>query len=214
MCNAQPLLPTGIACVRMANVLHTARPLVLVLCGGIATAKSLLGHAMERSLGFTVHNDFNQIRREMFGLWPFEAAPRHLRAEMFSGETIGRVYDQMLVRAAQDVEEDGISILDGVYNRAHRIAVWDWALQRQVKPFFIECQCDADVVQARIAARRSSERTTSDADWKTALEIAEHYSSTAEDLKIPPRHRKIIDTNRGLDAVFHDIADAITAFSR
>ncbi|MGH3341991.1 MAG: AAA family ATPase [Carbonactinosporaceae bacterium] len=145
----------------------------LILIGGLpATGKSTLAGGLADALGATLVSS-DRVRKELTGLDPTTPAPAAYQHGIYTPASSDRVYAAMLGRAKNLLGMGETVILDASWtdatHRAHAAA-----LAEETRSDLIQLRCEAPhtIAHQRIAQRRSTRGTVSDADTAIATRMA------------------------------------------
>lgn len=153
-----------------------ARPTLVVVSGLMGTGKSTLARSLSAELEIEMIRT-DEVRNELF---PIVGGNDAFGRGKYSPEARGRVYDEVLRRAAERLSSGVSVILDGTYTRA---ADRELALQRGrelgADVLSVQCVCPREVAIERIQTRlRQAEPDASEAqpemydrqaaDWETS----------------------------------------------
>ncbi|MDH6194014.1 aminoglycoside phosphotransferase family enzyme/predicted kinase [Mycobacterium frederiksbergense] len=165
---------------------------LIIVGGGPGTGKSTVSHALTQQLGAVVVST-DDVRRKMRDTHAIEGEPGALNAGLYAPQNVAVVYDEVLVRAREQLANGVSVILDGTWRDPHqRQRAHQLAADAHTPIVEFTCSVSLDGAASRIRSRSS---TTSDATPEIAAALAEH------DRDWPSGHN--IDTSRPL-------ADSVT----
>ena len=183
----------------MAEVAATRK--VLVFFGMIATGKSYLAAAWARHHGCAYYNS-DRIRKELAGLVPEsrQAAAVAVDQGIYSREFSRRTYDQLLILAERDLDENSGAcvVLDGSYQaRCERQRVQE-SLAIKAGVLFVHCICSEEMMRERMEQRQHDPQAVSDGRWEVYLQQKARFEMPSE---LRPEQLLTIDTNQTLDTL-------------
>ena len=174
---------------------------VLVFFGMIATGKSYLAAAWARHHGCAYYNS-DRIRKELAGLVPEsrQAAAVAVDQGIYSREFSRRTYDQLLILAERDLDENSGAcvVLDGSYQaRCERQRVQE-SLAIKAGVLFVHCICSEEMMRERMEQRQHDPQAVSDGRWEVYLQQKARFEMPSE---LRPEQLLTIDTNQTLDTL-------------
>jgi aminoglycoside phosphotransferase family enzyme/predicted kinase len=174
-------------------------PLVLVVCGGSATGKTVLAQAIRGVSGWA-HLSSDVVRKELAGLEPRQRAP----AEQYSDEISLRTYRELGARAAGLAGRG--AVVDATFrSRAHRAA---FAETFRAEASFVECVVPASVVAERAARREADPERVSDATPTIAAEQVSHFDPLDE---VPAARHLLLRTDLQVHRLVETLEAALDA---
>jgi aminoglycoside phosphotransferase family enzyme/predicted kinase len=149
----------------------------MVLVGGApGTGKSTLARALGDATGWAVLRS-DEIRKDLAGLSRTPADPGPFGAGLYAPEVSGRVYAEMLDRAAGHLALGESVVLDASWSAAgRRAAARRVASECDAEAIEIRCRLASAIANARIQSRRAAGEGSSDA----TPEIAERLAASAD----------------------------------
>jgi predicted kinase len=170
---------------------HEPRALV-ILQGHTASGKSSLARALRDGDPAHVCTLHSAIVRKELGLCAPGQFRFDLRDPRFTRDVSGRVYAELLARAAQQLESHEIVVLDAAYNfYAQRLPVYALAGSRGLRVIGVRCDCpDPEQVRARLESRKADpadpfNEATDYETYKSTIELAEDIRGDRERLPRP-----------------------------
>ena len=171
-------------------------PLVLVICGGAATGKTVLAQAICELSGLA-HLSSDIVRKELAGLEPGRRAPSELYTEADSVRT----YRELGTRAAGAT---GGAVVDATFRRrSHRAAFSETFGDASL---FVECRAPRSVVEQRARSRESDPARVSDATAGIAAAQATEFEPLDE---VPATRHLLMRTDRPLAQIVLDLETAL-----
>ena len=185
---------------RLARLAHRlawrARgPLVLVICGGAATGKTVLAQAICELTGLA-HLSSDIVRKELAGMEPLERAPAELYTEADSVHT----YSELGARASGV----GGAVVDATFRRRSHRAAFSEAFGGAA--LFVECRAPRSVVEQRARSRETDPARVSDATAGIAAAQATEFEPLDE---VPAARHLLMRTDRPLDQIVLDLETAL-----
>jgi aminoglycoside phosphotransferase family enzyme/predicted kinase len=168
---------------------------VLVICGGAATGKTVLAQAICELSGLP-HLSSDIVRKELAGLEPGERAP----AELYTEEDSVRTYRELGTRAAAARG----AVVDATFRRRSHRAAFSEAFGGTA--LFVECRAPANVVAQRARSREHNPGRVSDATEAIAAAQATEFEPLDE---VPAARHLLIRTDRPLDRIVLDLEAAL-----
>jgi aminoglycoside phosphotransferase family enzyme/predicted kinase len=170
-------------------------PLVLVICGGAATGKTVLAQAI-CDLSGLAHLSSDIVRKELAGLEPGERAP----AEVYAEEESVHTYSELGARAS------GLrgAVVDATFRRRSHRAAFSEAFGGAA--FFVECRAPTSVVEERARSRENDASRVSDATAGIAVAQATEFEPLDE---VPAARHLLMRTDRPLDQIVLDLETAL-----
>jgi predicted kinase len=179
------------------------RPLVLVICGGAATGKSLIAARLAPVAGLQVLSS-DMVRKELAGLAPGERAPPGEYSEQASLAT----YRELGARAAAALAAGG-AIVDATFRRrAHRDAFRAGLGRGITEPLYAECRAPAAVVAERARGREGEPGRVSDATAEIAARQAAEFEPLDE---VEADRHVLVRTDRPAEDAVDEIVAALDA---
>ena len=171
-------------------------PLVLVICGGAATGKTVLAQAICELSGLA-HLSSDIVRKELAGLEPGRAGT--LRA-------LHRSRQRAHVPGARSAcgRRHGGAVVDATFRRrSHRAAFSETFGDASL---FVECRAPRSVVEQRARSRETDPARVSDATAGIAAAQATEFEPLDE---VPAARHLLMRTDRPLDQIVLDLETAL-----
>lgn len=186
------------------------RPLLVCVCGIIASGKSTTAAAIAETLGAPVI-EADRTRKQMLGLEPRTRVHERAWAGAYDRAFTERVYAEVLRRADVVLASGRPVIVDASFrSAAERAHARDLARRRGVPVRFVECVVHPDVARSRLRAR---ERQESVSDGR--LDIFDAFVARFEPLReISEAERVVVDTTAGPERTAAVLRAAIPAWPR
>jgi uncharacterized protein len=180
------------------DLMRESRPALVAICGLSGSGKSTVARRLEARLGFRwLRSD--EIRKRLAGVAPGESLANDYAAGAYSAEFTAKTYAAMFVEAAAHLHNGAGVILDATFAapacRAEALAL---AAHAQIPVLFVECVASHDEIVRRLTQRARRPHEVSDAGVATYLRQRGEFVALSE---VPPLHRLVADTERGLEAV-------------
>jgi aminoglycoside phosphotransferase family enzyme/predicted kinase len=171
-----------------------ARKPCLILVGGLpGSGKSTLAQGLAARIGADVVRS-DVVRKELAGLSPDSQARAEFGEGIYSPEWSERTYAECRRRTDASLFEGKRVVVDSSFGKeSHRRAFLELARRLAVPAVFFVCQADAEVIRARLAARKGD---ASDADWSVYVAAANRWEPPTDATAI-----HILDTGGAKDAV-------------
>jgi predicted kinase len=171
------------------------RPTLWVVCGMPASGKSTIAAELANILGVKVLRS-DVIRKELFGLQPYEQMNVPFEKGIYSKGASSLTYGKLLLLAQEEIEKGCSVILDATYgSRHHRSEVLRLAKDMDTNLMFVHCICPEAVIKERLI-RREATSSVSDA----RLRHFEEFKARFEPLNEVRDEMHIrVDTERPLE---------------
>jgi predicted kinase len=176
----------------MQSELEPQTGVLVLLQGHTASGKSSLARALRDGDPAHVCALHRALVRKELGLCAQGQYRFDLRDSRFTREVSGRVYAELLARAAQQLATYEVVVLDAAYNfYEQRMPVYTLAGNRGLRVVGIRCDCpDAERVRARLESRKldPADPFNEAADYETyrsTMELAEDIRGDRERLPRP-----------------------------
>jgi predicted kinase len=136
------------------------KPLLLVVRGTSGTGKSTLAAAISQAWSAELLQT-DEVRRELF---PAHGVQDDYGAGRYSRENRGRVYDELLRRAGEDLRQGLTVIVDGTFlARDSRARAIQSAEQHGALALIVNCHCPEHIARERIQERQLNGTSASEA---------------------------------------------------
>jgi uncharacterized protein len=175
---------------------------LLIVCGASGTGKSTLATMLGEHLAFDIFSS-DMMRKRLAGVEPNTPASALYNQGIYTPEFTSRVYDSLLAEAKRALNSGKGVILDATFSkRSQRQLSAEAAKQAGVKPLFIECRADKDVIIQRLSQRGNDPQRVSDATVEIYLTQIKEFEPLDE---VPSAYHQIIDTTHDLAGIVIDI---------
>lgn len=164
---------------------------LLIVCGASGTGKSTLAAALSEHLGLTILSS-DVLRKRLAGIAQDTSAAAPYNQGIYASEFTARVYDSLIVAAKKLLNADNGVILDATFGkRNQRQLLIDTIREIGIKPLFVECCADEDVIIRRLKKRENDSHRVSDANAGIYLSQIKEFEPLDE---IPPALHEVVDT--------------------
>ncbi len=131
------------------------RPRIWVVCGMPASGKSTLAKQLAQIFCCEVFRS-DVVRKQLFGLSPHESGIDLFGEKMYSSLAGSFTYGKMLCLAQEKIDRGKSVILDATYSRdRYRNDLLLLAREKGIKPVFIECHAEEQILRQRLLNRES-----------------------------------------------------------
>lgn len=171
------------------------RPVVVVVCGLIASGKSSVGDALSATLAAPVVVA-DRIRKALAGVSAEASLASPAFAGQYSHDATAAVYAQLLTDASTVLASGRSVILDASFRaRAQRLAARDLARRFGASFFAIECRATREVSLQRLE-QRAAGPSVSDGNVAIFDDFARRFEPVDE---LDPSEHIVLDTGRPLE---------------
>ena len=186
-------------CLSSRYIKPENRPLLLVVCGMIATGKSTLAWLLAALTGFPVV-DSDRVRKKLAGIPATARAGEEYQRGIYSAEFTQLTYEALLISAEKQLASGKGVIVDATFgDRKHRRLFLNRAGSLKIPVIFLECRADENSIRRRLEERAKSVREASDGTWEIYQRMRRDFHPLSE---IPQEHHLPIDTEH---ALLHDL---------
>ncbi len=171
---------------------------LLIICGASGTGKSTLATMLSEHLALDVLNS-DVMRKRLAGVEPNTPSAAPYNQGIYAPEFTNRVYASLLAEAKKMMNMGKGVILDATFGKRdqRRLAI-EMAKQAGVKPLFIECRADKDVVVKRLLERAQDSQRVSDANVEIYLAQIKDFEPLDE---VPPAWHLVVDTTHDIGSI-------------
>jgi aminoglycoside phosphotransferase family enzyme/predicted kinase len=171
------------------------KPMLLVVCGLVATGKSTVARLLSARTGFPVF-DSDQVRKKLAGIAPNSRAREDYQKGIYTKDFTQRTYENVLKAADGRLAEGQGVIIDATFaDPQHRRLVTELASRHKVPLLFVECRADENTIRQRLTDRQKDEHEPSDATGVVYERMRTEFRPLSE---IPAACRFKLDTERAL----------------
>ncbi|MBV8775483.1 MAG: AAA family ATPase [Deltaproteobacteria bacterium] len=164
---------------------------LLIVCGASGTGKSTLAAALSQHLGLTVFSS-DVIRKGLAGIAQNNSAAAPYNQGIYAAEFTAHVYDSLIVAARKVLHTRKGVILDATFGKRNQRQLLIDAMEGTgMKPLFVECRADQDVIIRRLRQQEKDSQRVSDATVGIYLSQVKEFDPLDE---IPPALHEIVDT--------------------
>jgi predicted kinase len=169
----------------------TRRPALVLIAGLPGSGKSTIARQIAEPANFHLLRS-DVIRKELAGAAAQADSPAGFNEGIYSEAWTERTYAELLKRCEDLLWRGERVLIDANLRENRRRQVFfDCARRWGVLIIFIHCQAAADIVRARLEARRH-EHDASDADWKVYQQLEQTWQPIPEVWKMLCHH---VDTS-------------------
>jgi uncharacterized protein len=181
---------------------------LLVVCGASGTGKSTLSARLGELLGFRIVTS-DLVRKRLAGIEPVTAASAAYNEGIYAPNITSEVYDSLLAEAKRILKMGYGVILDATFSkRSQRQIVIEVGNETGVKPLFVECQAEREVVIHRLSKREQDSQRVSDADAAIYLSQIKEFEPLDD---VPSSSHLVVDTVHDLRAIGLEIERRVYA---
>ena len=176
-------------------------PVLLLVRGLSGTGKSTIAQGLADRLGIELRQT-DAVRQELSSSGKLPADPQ---SDKYSTANRQQVYDQLLLSAEQLLDGHSSIILDGTFLSHQNIGgSLSWPSNSRRSWLIVHCECPVGIAQERVAARRQSGRSLSEA----RPELVEEQIATQESDR-PEWPVMRCDTTRPVPALVQEIVERL-----
>jgi len=180
-------------------------PVVFIIMGKTGSGKSTLAGKLAELLKCPAFSS-DRIRKEMFGLDPFNKTPDHLKGEVYSRATTRKVYKRLAEEAVLFNQKREHVVIDATFSDPEiRASFSSQLFEKGIRYKFVEIKSSDEVVCDRMK-QREQEHTVSDATLSDKKMIDSFYVSPSE---IPKEDYLAIENSASADQVLALLAEKI-----
>jgi len=171
---------------------------LLVVCGASGTGKSTFAAMLSEHLGFGIVSS-DVARKRLAGIEPDTAASAPYNQGIYTPEFTSQVYDSLIAEAKRILNTGNGVIVDATFSkRSERQLIIETAKEAGVKPLFLECHADTDVVIQRLMQREQDSQRVSDANVAIYLSQIREFEPLDE---VPSTCHQVVDTTHDLATI-------------
>jgi len=181
--------------------LNFSTPRIWVICGMPATGKSSISKALAEILEVEpIQSDM--VRKKLFGLKPHERGGKLFGEKIYSSSAGSMTYEKIFDSVKEKIATSSSIIVDATFSEEKdREKLMALAMENRIKPLFIECTAEEDLIKERLL-RRQFTPSLSDARLDNFKELKARYQKFSPDKRV--RHI-MVDTAFPLDKCIHQI---------
>ncbi len=148
---------------------NSPSPNLYIFFGLTGTGKSTIARALSEKLD-TLYFNSDTIRKELAGIKPNTKITVPYEHGLYSSEMTQRTYNALMRRAASNLITGQDVILDATYTSSkNREQLLELCNYLNIKPTFIYCYTEEDVLKQRLDKRENMEGQESDGRWEIYL---------------------------------------------
>ena len=171
------------------------KPILLIVCGLIATGKSTVAGLLSNLTGFSVFSS-DQVRKKLAGIAPTSRRTDKFQKGIYAEQFTEQTYASLLEAAKQCLASGNGVIIDATFAAPrYRNQFLDLAGRFNVPVLFIECRSAEKTIRERLAAREKDPNEASDATWAVYRTMREQFKSFSE---LPKNCHIELNTDRNL----------------
>jgi predicted kinase len=171
------------------------KPILLIVCGLIATGKSTVAGLISNLTGFPVYSS-DQVRKKLAGMAPTTRRTDKFQQGIYAEQFTEQTYVSLLEAAEQCLARGNGVIIDATFAAPrYRNQFLDLAGRFNVPVLFIECRSVERTIRERLAARERDLNEVSDATWAVYRTMREQIKAFSE---IPKNYHIELNTDRNL----------------
>ncbi|MFN3604712.1 MAG: AAA family ATPase [Leptonema sp. (in: bacteria)] len=183
-------------------------PTIFIFMGRIGSGKSTYAQSLCELLNTKTFSS-DVIRKELFGIHPWERTPENLKKMVYSKLITYIVYNKMIRESIDHAYKKGVAVLDATFatRTLRNLAVFRF-FEENCKVVFIEIQAKKEMILERLKKRMQSAKETSDAGIQEFLDFYDSYQPPYE----LPENQKItiqIDQEYPINQIFISIVKRI-----
>jgi uncharacterized protein len=156
------------------------KPILLIVCGLIATGKSTVAGLVSNLTGFPVYSS-DQVRKKLAGMAPTSRRTDEFRKGIYVEQFTEQTYASLLEAADQCLARGSGVIIDATFAAPrYRNQFIDLAGRFDVPVLFVECRSTEETIQERLIAREKDPNEVSDANWVVYQKMCDQVESFSE----------------------------------
>ena len=167
-------------CLATRYTENRRKPILLIVCGLIATGKSTVAGLLSNLTGFPVFSS-DQVRKKLAGVAPTSRRTDKFQKGIYAEQFTEQTYASLLEAADQCLANGNGVIIDATFAaRRYRNQFIDLAGRFDVPVLFVECRSIEKTIQERLIAREKDPNEVSDANWVVYQKMREQFESFSE----------------------------------
>lgn len=168
-------------------------PILIVVCGIIATGKSTVSKKVSGAIGIELIRS-DRVRKELAGMSPEEHAYEPYGQGIYSPEFSKKTYEEMMARAKDRLSKGSSVILDATFSKKwQREAAKEVAVNAGARFLCIETVAPEEVIRERSQQRTESGESISDGRLELLPQIKENFENIEE---LEEEEYVVIDTSK------------------
>ncbi|MFO7967167.1 MAG: AAA family ATPase [Archaeoglobaceae archaeon] len=168
-------------------------PILIVVCGIIATGKSTVAKKVSGATGIELIRS-DRVRKELAGMSPEEHAYEEYGEGIYTPEFSKKTYEEMMVRAKDRLSKGSSVILDATFSKKwQREAAKEVAVKKGARFLCIETVTPNEVIKERAEQRTESGESISDGRLELLPQIRENFEKIDE---LEEEEYVVIDTSK------------------
>ena len=185
---------------RYAGTLHP--PTLIIACGIMGSGKSTAAEKLRELLDIEILSS-DRLRKEIAGIEPTTSVHVPFGADIYSGESTYRTYQELHKRAASFLQEGRSVFLDASYmDPSRRAEAMNTAQEAGVRVVLVHFDADRNELKARLAKRTGQKSEVSDGREEILSQQMEVFQPPDE---IPAPQRLTVDTSRSTGETIREI---------
>jgi len=168
-------------CLATRYTENRRKPILLIVCGLIATGKSTVAGLVSNLTGFPVYSS-DQVRKKLAGIAPTSRRTDKFRKGIYAEQFTEQTYASLLEAADQCLARGKGVIIDATFAAPrYRNQFLDLSGRFiNVPVLFIECRSAERTIRERLAARERDPNEVSDATWAVYRTMREQFKAFSE----------------------------------
>ncbi|HDD35574.1 MAG TPA: aminoglycoside phosphotransferase, partial [Candidatus Desulfofervidus auxilii] len=177
------------------SYLSSKQPMLFATTGLIGTGKSTIANALAAKIGAVVIRS-DAVRKHLLGLRPKEHLYAPFGKGAYKSDITHKVYETILCLAS-DVLSYGFSvIIDASFSREkYRKMVVELAHKVKCPYYFILCQCNEEIIKARLKEREKKGKDISNGYFQLLSTFKQYFEPLKEEKKITVRTEQPLERN-------------------
>jgi len=156
------------------------KPILVIVCGLIATGKSTAAGLLSNLTGFPVFSS-DQVRKKLAGIAPTSRRADKFQKGIYTEQVTEQTYAGLLEAADKCLASGNGVIVDATFAAPrYRSRFIDLAGRFNVPVLFVECRSAEKTIRERLAARENDPNEVSDATWAVYRKMREPFQSFSE----------------------------------
>ena len=172
-----------------------SRPMVVIVCGMIATGKSTIAWLLSALTGFAVLSS-DRVRKDLAGVAPTAHKTNDYQQGIYSEEFTRLTYERLLATAENRLAIGEGAIIDATFGKPQqRQQFLALASRFNIPVLFVECRADESTIANRLQERKKANNEISDANWEIYQRMRRGFASFSD---LPENCRLPINTENEL----------------